>query len=291
MSKKKIRPKFNSKMPDRDTVDYFFTRESDAEFKKQHPKAYGLLCFIGITVLFLPMLLLMLFCIFLYPAPNSGFLILAFIGAFSIGIGFFNIVAAWIGQYLGHKVTAFCLLIGAVLTAISLVIMYVPDFYRIFDEAAINCYFIQLIFCMLPPIYYLPFRHFFNKCLPEKTGLTEKRIKRMQKGIRNFWLYESIHQEYDLGFRYKLNKIFLYLYVACTALFLLTGWHRIMIPVTTGAICLCILLCVPLQLVTPIGTTHNSIFPRIRFAANSCSAIVFPLLAVFGLIRWVLTNL
>lgn len=290
MSKKKIRPKFNSKMPDRDTVDYFFTRESDAEFKKQHPKAYALLCFIGITVLLLPMLLLMLFCIFLYPAPNSGFLILAFIGAFSIGIGFFNIVAAWIGQYLGHKVTAFCLLIGAALTAIALVIMYVPDFYCIFDEAAINCYFIQLIFCMLPPIYYLPFRHFFNKCLPEKTGLTEKRIKRMQKGIRNFWLYESIHQEYDLGFRYKLNKIFLYLYVACTALFLLTGWHQVMIPVTTGAICLCILLCVPLQLVTPIGTTHNSIFPRIRFAANSCSAIVFPLLAVFGLIRWVLTN-
>ena len=63
MSKKKIRPKFNSKMPDWGTTAFFFTRESDAEFKKQHPKAYGLLCFIGITVHFLP----------LFPAYRSPF--------------------------------------------------------------------------------------------------------------------------------------------------------------------------------------------------------------------------
>ena len=286
MSKKKIRPKFNSKMPDRDTVDYFFTRESDAEFKKQHPKAYALLCFIGITVLFLPMLLLMLFCIFLYPAPNSGFLILASIGAFSIGIGFFNIVGAWIGQYLGHKVTAFCLLIGAALTAIALVIMYVPDFYRIFDEAAINHYFIQLIFCMLPPIYYVPFRVSFSEMIPEKTGLSEKRIERMKQGMRNYWLYESIHQEYDLGFRYMLNKVFLYLYVACTALFLLTGWHRVMIPVTTGAVCLCFLLCIPLCLFTSEGTTQRNAVQWFYFIGT----LLFPLLAIYTLIGDALTN-
>lgn len=286
MFKKKIRPKFNSKMPDWGTTAFFFTRESDAEFKKQHPKAYGLLCFIGITVLFLPMLLLMLFCIFLYPAPNSGFLILAFIGAFSIGIGFFNIVGAWIGQYLGHKVTAFCLLIGAALTAIALVIMYVPDFYRIFDEAAINHYFIQLIFCMLPPIYYVPFRVSFSEMIPEKTGLSEKRIERMKQGMRNYWLYESIHQEYDLGFRYMLNKVFLYLYVACTALFLLTGWHRVMIPVTTGAVCLCFLLCIPLCLFTSEGTTQRNAVQWFRFIGT----LLFPLLAIYTLIGDALTN-
>mgnify|MGYP006992116207 FL=1 len=58
------------------------------------------------------------------PAPNEWTLILGQAGTFIIGIGLFNIVAAWIHQYLGHFLTFICIFGGGVLTALSLFLLY-----------------------------------------------------------------------------------------------------------------------------------------------------------------------
>ena len=49
---------------------------------------------------------------------------LGYVGTFIVGIGLFNIVAAWIHQYLGHLLTAVCLLGGTALTLFSMYLLY-----------------------------------------------------------------------------------------------------------------------------------------------------------------------
>ena len=72
----------------------------------------------------LPVILYVAYTLFINPAPNEWTLMLGFAGAFIVGVGLFNIVAAWIHQYLGHFVTLFCILGGGALTALSLFLLY-----------------------------------------------------------------------------------------------------------------------------------------------------------------------
>lgn len=103
-------PKFQKEFP-RNAIDYFDPSSDDA-FKKAHPIKYGVLVICAIAALILPLVILLLLTEIWFPAPDSGFLLLAMAGAFIIGIGFFNIVSAWFGQYLGHLVTVGCVSLG-----------------------------------------------------------------------------------------------------------------------------------------------------------------------------------
>lgn len=118
----KITPEFNKKMP-KDNLEYFDVA-SDYLFKQQHPIAYGILVFLGISALIVPIVTYLVFVIAVFPAPNSPLILLGFVGAFIFGIGLFNIIAAWIHQYLGHLVTILSFLIGIVLIIISCVLLY-----------------------------------------------------------------------------------------------------------------------------------------------------------------------
>lgn len=115
-------PKFNKKAP-KNVKDYF-SPDSDVEFKLLHPIAYKILCAVGCVALLLPVFVYLAYVLFINPAPNDWKLILGSAGAFIMGIGFFNIVAAWIHQYLGHSVTVFCIVGGAGLTALSMILLY-----------------------------------------------------------------------------------------------------------------------------------------------------------------------
>lgn len=117
-----IKPVFNRKLPK--NAASFFSRDSDIRFQLEHPKAYPLLEFIGGTALLLPMLVLIAITQFVIPAPNSPWLMLGCLGSFVLGVGLFNIVAAWLHQYLGHAVTVSCLLTGAAMVAVSCLILY-----------------------------------------------------------------------------------------------------------------------------------------------------------------------
>ncbi len=76
---------------------------------------------LGIVALMLPVIL---FLVFVIPYDiNSAWMMLGWIGAFIVGIGFFNFVAIIIKQYLGHLVSILSFVIGGVLIWISLVQM------------------------------------------------------------------------------------------------------------------------------------------------------------------------
>jgi cation transport ATPase len=102
----------------------FFKLDSDADFMAEHPVAYPILVVIGIAVLILPVLVyISIFITVDQGNPDFNVLVLlGLIGAFMIGIGFFNLVAAFLNQYLGHKVTLICILGGLLLCVISLIL-------------------------------------------------------------------------------------------------------------------------------------------------------------------------
>lgn len=120
--KNPIQPVFSRSMPKH--AASYFSMDSDKRFKREHPKAYPLLVCIGGTALLLPMLGFIALTQFVRLAPNSPWLLLGCLGSFVFGIGLFNIVAAWLHQYLGHAVTAVCLTLGALMVAASCLIFY-----------------------------------------------------------------------------------------------------------------------------------------------------------------------
>ena len=128
---KKIKPKFQRKAP-KNKWDYF-SAKSDESFKKLHPIGYVCLVCIGIIALLLPFIIYSIYIFLVHPPmpldaaiPPSVFIafILGLVGNFAVGIGLFNLVAAWIHQYLGHFLTLICIFGGGILTALSLVLLY-----------------------------------------------------------------------------------------------------------------------------------------------------------------------
>ena len=126
----KIKPYFSKKAPQNKWT--FFSPTSDEEFKKMHPTGYVVLVIIGLVAFLLPFILYGVYLFLNPPIPmdepiSAGiFMIfmLGMVGTFTIGTGLFNIVAAWIHQYLGHLLTAVCWLFGTALTLLSLYLLY-----------------------------------------------------------------------------------------------------------------------------------------------------------------------
>ena len=128
---KKAKPKFQRRAP-KNKWEYFFAK-SDESFKRLHPIGYVCLVCVGIIALMLPLIIYSRHIFFVHPprpmdaaisVTDSIALIFGLIGSFAVGIGLFNIVAAWIHQYLGHFLTFICIFSGGVLTAVSLFLLY-----------------------------------------------------------------------------------------------------------------------------------------------------------------------
>ncbi|MBE6608624.1 MAG: hypothetical protein E7633_08720 [Ruminococcaceae bacterium] len=126
-----VKPYFSNKAPENKWE--FFSAESDEDFKKLHPVGYKILVIIGIVALMIPIIIYTAYVFFINPpmAVDVSITIMDFIiamlgfaGAFVVGVGLFNIVAAWIHQYLGHLLTAVCLLGGTALNLFSMYLLY-----------------------------------------------------------------------------------------------------------------------------------------------------------------------
>lgn len=129
---KKVKPRFRKKAP-KNKWDYF-SPDSDEDFKRLHPVGYVILVIIGIIAFLAPFVVYSIYVAFIYPPSpvdeNISFFdfiafMLGLIGTFGIGTGLFNIVAAWIDQYLGHFLTFVCFFGGGILTALSLLLLYI----------------------------------------------------------------------------------------------------------------------------------------------------------------------
>lgn len=114
-----LRPVFYWAFP-RGEAAYWATPYSDVSFQAAHPRFYVLLVVLGIFVLLLPAVAFVVLAGLLLPgATDNGWVLLGFAGGFVAGIGLFNLVAAWMHQYLGHWFTLGCLLLGGILMAVS----------------------------------------------------------------------------------------------------------------------------------------------------------------------------
>ncbi len=126
-----VKPHFTKKAPKNKWK--YFSADSDEDFKRLHPIGYKWLCGIAITALLLPFVIYSIYIFLIHPpmlmdslvsASDIIAFILGLIGSFTVGIGLFNIVAAWIHQYFGHLLTAVCLLGGTALTLFSMYLLY-----------------------------------------------------------------------------------------------------------------------------------------------------------------------
>ena len=206
----------------------YFAPESDKWFKEKHPIGYGFLVALGVFSFMLPLLLLIVYFVAGGDEPIGGWAILAILGCLVIGVGLFNIVAAIIRQYLGHLLTAICLGGGGLIVALSIFMIESPHLY---DLDISMYYFITLVFLLVPPIYYLSFRVNVINYLSVKLKKRERTLRKSLKGIKNFWWYKSIHNEYGINDIYHINRAFTVLYAVSVVVSLVLGFIKALIPI------------------------------------------------------------
>ena len=205
-----IYPFFSRRAPE-NAAEYFIS-ESDKDFKAVFPKRYIILCILGVVAFVLP------FVVFTLLVPGEvpgGWQILALVGCFPIGVGLFNLVAAFLHQYLGHKLTFISFATGGALVAFSLFMIYNPNLYN----AELSTYSLMSLFLLvLPAIIYPFFRMSVGEWIRTERRVSNTRYKKLLEGKRNFWLYEALHAELDIGAIYHLNRVFIILFLAIVVL-------------------------------------------------------------------------
>ena len=118
LSSEKVRPLYYWRLP-KEEAGFWFSPASDVEFKAAHPVIYVLLLLIGLFVLLAPPLIFGFSATHIPGNQNNAWIFLGVIGGLVTGVGLFNLVAAWMHQYLGHVFTIICLLAGGVLMAMT----------------------------------------------------------------------------------------------------------------------------------------------------------------------------
>ena len=176
----------------------------------------------GIAAFLLPLILSIIYIGRLTDGQNfSGFAILAFLAALTVGAGFANIFFSLVFQYHGRKFSVITLSLGGFLLALSIYMIKNPQLY---DPAVSIFCFASLIMMALPAIFYFPlFRGSVEIWTKRKKCIRKSRYRNLLKGKKNYWWYEALHKEVNLGFIYHLNKTFTVLFMLTFALTLLLG--------------------------------------------------------------------
>lgn len=213
--------------------------------KKTDTRKQRLIAFIKFLALILPLVLYIVAIVWLYPAPNSGFLVLGYVGCFVLGLGLVNIVSLLDEMSLGNTVSAILLLLGAGLVTISSVIIYVPQFYSQINEQYITFYFVIWTMLVLSVIYYGFFRGAVGLYLEDK-GLSKSHVKKAKKGWRNYWWYEELNQQIGLSWIYFVNKTYTLLFLCTIVLQICLGWWSIMFPITMAVTIILLALDIPM---------------------------------------------
>lgn len=205
----------------------YFSPESDEEFKSRHPILYWILVAFGIFALVAPLVSFIVYII-LNDTELNGWVILCYVGCFIVGAGLFNIVAAFIKQYLGHLFTVGCFLVGGFLIYAGLLLMR-SDY---FTDEQVAFYFITLLFILFTLISYVLFRSSVYQILRGEARISRSRLRREMRGKRNFWWYEGLHRTENLGAIYRINKLFTILVTVTFATAFFFGLIKIMsIPI------------------------------------------------------------
>lgn len=77
--------------------------------------------------------------------------------------------------------------------------------------------------------------------------ISKTKIRKSTKGMRNYWWYQQMHEEYGFDTIYWLNKIFTVATIPTLVLHIIFGWWKVMnIPVTV-LIILCCMIDIPMN--------------------------------------------
>ena len=244
-----------------------------------------MIAFIRFLALILPLVLYIVTTVGLYPAPNSGFLVLGYVGCFVLGLGFVNIVGLLDEMYLGHVVSAILLSLGIGLVATSSAIIYVPQLYSQISEEHVTFYFVIWTMLVLSVIYYGFFRGAVQLYLRDK-GLSKSHVKKAKEGWRNYWWYEELNQQIGLSWIYYVNKVYTLLFLCTIALHLCLGWWGVMFPITMAATCLLLVLDIPMYYLV-FSTWHLARTERKKAThLELLVGFILPIGACIGLISY-----
>lgn len=117
----RLHPEYYWRVPRDTDAGFFFSPMSDVEFQAAHPKLYILLVLLGLVALFAPIFVFLAVATGVFSC-SGGWLVLGCIGGFIMGIGLFNLVAAWMHQYLGHILTIVTIGAGLLMMMISCIL-------------------------------------------------------------------------------------------------------------------------------------------------------------------------
>ena len=205
----------------------------------------------GIAAFPLPLILCIIYIGSLTDGQDfSGFAILAFLAALTVGAGLSNIFFSLAFQYRGRKFSIITLSVGGFALALSIYMIKNPQFY---DPTVSLFYFASLLMMGLPAIFYSLFRGSVETWTKRKKRISKSKYRNLLKGKKNYWWYEALHKKVNLGFIYHLNKAFTVLFVLTFALTLLTGLKKEM----------SLLLC-PLHILFYTVSAITMLFSRIQ---------------------------
>ena len=201
------------------------------------------------SVFILPLLSYLIFIVFVFPAPNSGFIFMGVVGSFLVGLSLIDLVGLLNKTNLGHIITIIPLGLGALLILISSLILYTPTIYSKIDEHYVSLYFLIWTMLVISLIWYLFFHHAISLNIRGR-GVAKSEINRKLKGIKNYWWYDSIHRIYGLGWIYYLNKFYTILYLLTAVVHLLLGWWKVISPIIALSVSCLLLANVPMWGIT-----------------------------------------
>ena len=199
--------------------------EQERRSRKEAWRKHDLDALVFIVALMLPVFLFAWITLGLFPAPNSIVMLFGLAGSFILGFGLVCQVFAFKkeGKLVWTKLVLIIYAIGGAITLLSCVVMYVPPIYGLFNEDKMTQYVLSVLFVLMLPTFYSTFRYGVDSWL-RRQHVSKTRIKAMKKGRRNYWWYEEIHRNYNMGIWYYLNVFVTGAYPVLLAVVLLFGW-------------------------------------------------------------------
>ena len=169
-----------------------------------------------------------------FPVPDENYLwkSVGYIGTIIIGV--VSLVAAFFG--IGYRTREekpsqkFYIAVYAGITAGVCVLLFgcFLMYGSFFSEEAMVTYFFNLFLIFILGLSYLFSRGSIDTWLRHR-GKSKTYIRKHKKGVKNYWLYEELNEECNLGVVYYLNKWFVILYPVTFALMFVLGCLK---PVT-----------------------------------------------------------
>jgi len=255
--------------------------------KKKNSEHQAIKFIFGAVVFSVPICVYLLVTVFIFPVPNSGFIIMGVVGTCALGLGavlLFNIIVSKKSRKESrlYILPSVPFLIGFILIMISSVILYLPHLYAKFDSAFVDYYFLLWSFFVIPAAVYPFIRMFLTQSLRNK-GYSKTIIKKNTTGFKNFWFYDKINEFYDLGAIYTLNRAYLYAFSAGLFLHIILGWWKPVCVISAMSLCFTFLTGAILWLLTAFRWRKSvSNFSEGKKSQRYAEGIVIPLFgAVF----------